>query len=234
MNETMVKYYDHCKKLSNDGHTLIELNEYSNFREILSLYEFKQCMNEKQRRKNKRNRTKHKYIELLQIKNAIQSATHVVFGTITLDDETLSKKEDTYIRKIESWLKSHFIYSILNKDFGTKTQREHYHFIGLTMEDVIYTGIKSKKGNDLYKLVNQDYKLGHEPILELVNLTNEDLDATVNYLLKLNNHSNKIGTKSRVRVLKNEKGRYIILMNALEASKGEKMAKKRRILLEQN
>lgn len=213
--------------MTSDGLSLEELNDYRNFKDIMSAYEFKCVINEKQRRKNKRNRTKKKYIELIKIRNAIKVKSTIVFGTITLDNENLSMKENTYIRKIHSWLKSHFIYSILNKDYGSTTEREHYHFIGLTTEDLEDTGIKSRKGNKLYKLVDKDYKLGHEPVLEIINLTEDDVDSTINYLLKLNNHSNKIGTKSRVRIIKNDKGKYIILMNSFEASRGEKEAKKR-------
>lgn len=221
MKETMRIYQSRCKFLIDNGCLLTELNEYRNFKDIFSLYEFKNIMNEKQNRKNKRYRTKKKYRELYQIKNIIGYSEYepkIVFGTLTLDDEHLSKKEDTYIRKINKWLKSHFIYCILNKDYGKKNEREHYHFIGLTIEDLVDTNVKSKTGRTLLKLTKQDYELGFEPTLEIID---EDIDKTVNYLLKLNNHSNKVGTKSRVRIVKSYNAKMIILINGLEDSKGE-------------
>lgn len=205
MNETMKSYQLRCKELRDDGLALDELNEYDNFKDLYSLYEWKTILKTKQNRKNKRYRTKKKYIEIIRVRNYLvrTNASYIVFGTITLDNKTLSKKENTYIRKIHSWLKSHFVYSVLNKDYGSKTEREHYHFIGLTTENLVDTGIKSKKGIELFKLENQDYTLGHEPTLEVINTTEDDIDKTINYLLKLNNHSNKVGTRGRVRVLTN-------------------------------
>ena len=184
MEDTLRQYQVQCKKLINDGLALEELNDYDNFKSVMTLYEFKKVMLEKQRRKNKRYRTKQKYIELLKIKNCMKDSSVVVFGTITLDNKHLN--------------------------------------IGLTQEDLFITNVKSCKGNMLYKLYTQDYDMGHEPVLEIIKLSEEDLDATINYLLKLNNHSNKATTKSRVRILKNDKAKYIILVNALEPSKAEK------------
>ncbi len=222
----MKLYQTHCKYLIDNGCPLTELNEYRNFKDFMTLYEFRKVILEKQRRKNKRYRTKQKYIELIKIRNEIKEKSNIVFGTITLDNKHLNQKEDTYIRNIHKWLKSHFIYAILNKDYGSKTEREHYHFIGLTTEELVDTNVKSRKGNHLHKLTNQDYKMGHEPTLEIINMSEEDVDMTTNYLLKLNNHSSKVGTKSRVRIIKNDKAKYIILINSLEKSKGEKKIEK--------
>lgn len=222
----MKLYQTHCKLLIDNGCPLSELNEYRNFKDFMTLYEFKKIILEKQRRKNKRYRTKQKYIELIKIRNEIKGKSNIVFGTITLDNKHLNQKENTYIRKIHKWLKSHFIYAILNKDYGSKTEREHYHFIGLTTEELIDTNVKSRKGNRLHKLTIQDYEMGHEPTLEIINISEEDVDMTTNYLLKLNNHSSKIGTKSRVRIIKNDKAKYVILINSLEKSKGEKNLEK--------
>lgn len=201
----MKLYQLRCKELRNDGLVLDELNQYQNFNDLFSLYEFKSILKTKQNRKNKRYRTKQKYIEIIKMRNYLikTSAAYIVFGTITLDNKTLSRKENTYIRKIHSWLKKHFVYSVLNKDYGSKTEREHYHFIGLTTENLVNIGVRSRKGIDLYKLENQDYTLGHEPTLEVIETTEDDIDKTINYLLKLNNHSNKVGTRGRVRVITN-------------------------------
>lgn len=223
MQETMREYQSRCKYLVKNGCPLIELNEYRNFKDIFSSYEFKKIMNEKQKRKNKRHRTKKKYKELylikeLLIQEKLGENAKIVFGTLTLDNEHLSKKEDTYIRKINKWLKDHFIYCILNKDYGKKNEREHYHFIGLTIEELIDTNVKSKTGRTLLKLTQQDYELGFEPTLEIID---EDIDKTVNYLLKLNNHSNKIGTRSRVRIVKSNILPFLLIKYGLKYKKGE-------------
>lgn len=208
-----------CKILKDyDGLALEELNNYRNFEELFSPEEFKNIMNLKQARKNKRYRAKEKFYQLLRIAACIKNSNKkIVFGTITLSDKYLSQKEDTYIRKIHSWLKEHFVYSILNKDFGTKTEREHYHFIGLTLEELESKNLKSKKGLEIYELKNKNYTMGFEPTLCLVNFDINDFDKTLNYLLKLNNHSNKTSTKGRIRIIKNHIADMIILTNNLQS-----------------
>ena len=187
---------------------LKELNKYSNFKDLMSEEVFKVLVNRKQNRKNKRYRTKQKYKEIFQLSLRSEDSK-IVFGTITLNDYYLSLEERTRTKLINKWLKSHFVYSILNKDFGKKTEREHYHFIGLTIQPIKQCfndqqePIKSKKGYYIYTLEKRDFRLGFEPDLCLVDLQKNDLDKTINYLLKLNNHSTKITTRNRVRIIKN-------------------------------
>ena len=228
MQETMEFYKFYCTKLLEDGYSLDELNKYDNFRTIFTESQFKKIMNEKQNRKNKRYRTRNKFLEILRIANELKDneKLNVVFGTITLDNEHLALKEDTYIRKIHKWLKKHFIIAILNKDYGSKNEREHYHFIGLTIEDIESKNILSKKGYEIFELVNKDYTMGFEPTLCIVDLNKSDIQQTINYLLKLNNHSSKIGTKSRVRVIKSTQYEYLYLAYRLGPTKAEKRLKK--------
>lgn len=224
-----MEYYKfYCSKLLEDGYSLDELNKYDNFRTIFTESQFKRIMNEKQNRKNKRYRTRNKFLEILRIANELKDNDNlnVVFGTITLDNEHLALKEDTYIRKIHKWLKKHFIIAILNKDYGSKNEREHYHFIGLTIEDIESKNILSKKGYEIFELVNKDYTMGFEPTLCIVDLNKSDIQQTINYLLKLNNHSSKIGTKSRVRVIKSTQYEYLYLAYRIGPTKAEKRLKK--------
>ena len=68
--------------------------------------------------------------------------------------------------------------------------------------------------------------MGFEPTLCLIDLEKADIQKTTNYLLKLNNHSNKKGTKSRIRVIKSTQ---YVLFNELigfEPTRAEKRAKK--------
>jgi len=228
MQEKIELYYLHCKDLKEDGLALEELNNYANFKNVFSKYEFECILKEKQNRKNKRYRTKSKFKEILTIKDLITNENKkIIFGTITLDNKHLNQKENTYIRKIHKWLKKHFIYSILNKDYGSQTEREHYHFIGLTIEEIEYTGKISKKGNKIYELVKKDYDMGFEPDLCIIDLKINDIEQTVNYLLKLNNHSNKITSRNRTRIIKNTQYDILSLEYGFEATRGEKTLKKR-------
>lgn len=195
-------YKSRCNELTKLGLALEELNLYNNFADVLSPSQFKDIMRRKQNRKNKRYRTRNKYYEMLKYQKALGKESIIVFGTCTLNNHYLGLKENTYIRLIHSWLKEHFIYAILNKDFGKNNEREHYHFIGLTTEPVITTGHKSKKGFEIYNLVIQNYKLGFEPDLLIVDYKKKDFNQTLNYLLKLNNHSSKDTTSSRVRIIR--------------------------------
>ena len=224
----MEMYQFRCRTLIDNGLAYEELENYANFKNVFSKYEFECIIREKHNRKNKRHRTKSKFIELYRIASLIENQNKkIVFGTITLDNKHLNQKEDTYIRKINKWLKNHFIYAILNKDFGSKTEREHYHFIGLTIEEIETKNSKSKKGYEIFELKNKDYEMGFEPTLCIIDLNENDIQKTVNYLLKLNNHSNKITTKNRVRIIKNKQYEYLAMLTGLEATKAEKVAKKR-------
>lgn len=199
--ELDVIYKQRCKQLYNYGLCNDEMNQYSNFQDAMSEVEFEDVIKRKNNRRNKRYRTREKYKELYQISYNFKNA-NIVFGTITLNDYYLGLEESTYIRYINNWLKKHFLYVILNKDFGKETEREHYHFIGLTTERIEKKGKKSRKGYEMFELIEKDYKLGFEPTLLKIDLKKNDLNKTTNYLLKLNNHSNKVTTRDRIRVLK--------------------------------
>jgi hypothetical protein len=68
--------------------------------------------------------------------------------------------------------------------------------------------------------------MGFEPTLCLVDLNINDIEKTIQYLLKLNNHSNKLSTKNRVRIIKSFKADITILLNNLEPKKTLNKAKK--------
>lgn len=202
-------YKNRCTALLKIGFNYSDLNNYDNFKDILSEEEFKNELRLKQNRKNKRNRTKRALIDIVRFYNCINSGTkQLIFGTCTLNDNSLKLKSETIDKKINYWLKQHFMWSIVNIDYGKKNERKHYHFIGLTTELLEDTHSKSKKGHPLYELENKNYDLGWEPSLEIIDFNKNDIDKTVNYLLKLNNHSNKSTTSSRVRIIKTEIIKY--------------------------
>lgn len=225
MNNDIIAYEEiykkRCSFLKDNGVALEELNNYSNFKDLFSIDIWKQIINRKQNRKNKRYRVKQKYKEILCLKDFLdnndEKKSKIVFGTITLNNEYLYNREErTRIKLIEKWLKQHFIYSILNKDYGEKKGREHYHFIGLTQEKVEQlfnkkgSPKKSKKGFLLYELQNKDFKLGFEPTICIVDYSKADINKTIDYLLKLNNHSTKNTTKDRVRIIKKDILKFVV------------------------
>lgn len=197
-------YKNRCTALLKLGLAYDELNKYDNFKDILSEDDFKLELRFKQNRKNKRNRTKRHLMELLRFYNGLDSNKYLVFGTCTLNDKTLGFKPETIDKKINFWIKEHFMWSLVNIDYGKKNERKHYHFIGITIEDIETTHQKSKTGYDIYELKNKTYEMGWEPSLLIVNFNKNDIDKTINYLLKLNNHSNKDTTSNRVRIIKKD------------------------------
>lgn len=202
-------YKNRCTALLKMGFDYSDLNNYDNFKDILSEEEFKNELRLKQNRKNKRNRTKRALIDIVRFYQLVNSNTkHLVFGTCTLDNKSLNFKPETIDKKINYWLKQHFMWSIVNIDYGKKNERKHYHFIGLTTELLEDKHIKSKKGHQMFELENKTYELGWEPDLLIVDFNKNDIDKTINYLLKLNNHSNKSTTSSRVRIIKTEIIKY--------------------------
>lgn len=207
-------YKSRCNNLLELEYSYEDLNNYENFKDIINENDFNKIIKIKHNRQQKRCRTKKHFKELYSLKEQMKDSK-IVFISIEPNDEVLTKKEDTYIRQIENWLKRHFPYSILNKDFGEKTGREHYHALAITSEELEQQfhedgrPKKSNSGYDMYELKRKDFSkymkvktLQFEPTINLVDFCKNDVKKTINYLLKLNNHSNKITTRSRVRIIK--------------------------------
>jgi len=206
------------------------LNDYNFFSDLMSEEEFKSIINRKKSRSNKRNRFNGIVKDILRFKMFHEGEYTLVFGTLTLKDYYLELQERTRVKLIDSYLKKHYEIVVINKDYGKETEREHYHFIGLTKEQLIDSGKKSKKGFKLYNLENDDYKLGFSPDIEIINSL--DMEKLNNYTLKLNNHSNKETAKQRIRVIKNTTYELWELQNptkrVLEIQKKRVQARKKR------
>lgn len=186
------------------------LEDYFYFKDILSEEDFIKAKRESKRRYAKRKRCNDKLkqiiIKLYDESNKNKN-TILVFGTCTFNDKELERKERTRTKKINKWLNSHFIYSLVNIDYGDKNEREHYHFVGITGEEIESKEVKGKRGKKIYELKNKDYDMGFEPSLEIIKITSEDyfLKKISNYLVKINYHSNKkSSSKRRIRFFKNE------------------------------
>ena len=211
-NELYRLYKARCSELVKDSNGLVNysiLGEYEYFKDLMSEDDFKVALRVKHNRNNKRNRTKNKLMDMIQYymyAGARGRKLYMVFGTGTIDNEYLWKREPrTRDKLLNVHLLNNYDVALVNKDYGDKTEREHYHWIGLTNNNLIpkldHNGnqLKSKKGKPLFELDTNDYKLGYNPTVESIVTT--DMDKIRNYLLKLNNHSNK-ETARRLRHIK--------------------------------
>ena len=125
-------------------------NNYKYFEDILSIEDFTKAIRLKNRKKSRRKRCHNKLenilvkYEELYFNQGIYC--NLVFGTCTFKNESMAWKEETRTKKINKWIKEHFIIALANIDYGGKTEREHHHFIGLTLEEVEQVSGKGKKG----------------------------------------------------------------------------------------
>ena len=209
--EAEVLYKQRANEILKNEKTIInyfKTEDYENFKDIMSYEDFKSARRIINRKKWRR---KNCYKKLEPIINLYEELFYkkgiycnIVFGTCTFDNKSMTWKEETRTKKVNKWIKEHFIIALANIDYGKTTEREHHHFIGLTFEELERTGKKGKKGFDMYEIKNnKNYSLGFEPNLEIVNNFNNDKKLS-NYLVKLNFHSNKKSTRNRrIRVLKN-------------------------------
>lgn len=227
MNQSTMEelYKKRCRALKDSTYKINKylyyqtLNNYDNFRDILREEEFNQITRNKKNRSAKRYRANKK---MIPIKDAINldDKRYSVFGTFTFKEEMFYKKngaattERTRTKKVNEEIKKLFDYAIANIDYGSKNEREHHHVSGilksgLELELIIdkKTGelILSKTGRPQYKILGYDEPLGFTGF-ELIELNYEDLKykKVSNYLVKINNHSNKVTSKNRrLRVFNN-------------------------------
>ncbi|MBQ4209090.1 hypothetical protein II654_01515, partial [bacterium] len=78
----------------------------------------------------------------------------------------------------------------------------------------------------LVKMKNEQF----EPTLCLVDISVNDINKTINYLLKLNNHSNKLSTRNRLRIITNTKYDLFVLASGLKTYNSRK--KREKILID--
>lgn len=198
-------YQTRCKDLLKVFENYKILNDFQYFQDILNFNDFKEIQRLKSNRHLKRNRMDHKIQELLRMRCYIPHETKLLFATFTLNNKTLELKKSTIEKKLNKFLKSVSYRAIVNEDYTPSTNRLHYHAILLSGENLIYSGHKSNKGRKMFNFASKiDFKIGFYN-LEIINI--EDIGNVKNYLLKLNNHSNKGGTGGRIRIIDNFEGK---------------------------
>ena len=128
---------------------------------------------------------------ITQIKT--HSKYKLIFGTLTFNDKTLSNtSERTRTRYVTKFLSENTYHYIANIDFGSKNNREHYHFIAMVEN----------------KINSNNWQYGASKF-QFIPFTKKDIKSTKNYLLKLNNHSYKESTKQK-RIIRDRKEDMIL------------------------
>lgn len=188
------------------------IRNYSYFSDILEFDDFKAILRTKNNRKAKRLRTFKKVQNILYAPEFTGANSNGLFGTATFDNKTLYKKNgkqlkiETLNKKINEYIKKNFKLAIVNVDFGEQNERIHYHWIGIAKDNIelISTNRKSKKYNELYNIKNDEYDFGFLPVYAKVDF--DETRTISNYLIKINNHSNKTTTKNyRIKVIGDKK-----------------------------
>lgn len=125
------------------------------------------------------------------------------FATFTFNDTFINKCDRTQRDAIKSPLKSFCIDYILNVDYGTQTERKHYHAILFLNDDLEKITTKEKHYNKKQKryidlLVNlPGYNAGFSSF-EPIGNTKEDIQRLKKYINKLSNHCTKDTTANRI------------------------------------
>lgn len=139
-----------------------------------------------------------RYCKISRIKKRllylVSHRKYIYFVTFTFDDELITKCERTKLDKIKNCLKSYSddILIMMNRDFGKKNDREHFHCI-----------VGTDKNDDLLHYVDSYYP-SRTNVKEVPRVTS-DLKKISKYINKLTNHCVK-DTTHRFRMYYNFKG----------------------------
>lgn len=210
---SMLKGLGKINDLSND---FAIFNTYDYFKDLMTYKDFRSCKNIMSNRSKKRKRCFDNYFKL-EVISKLTNAT-MVFGTITCNDNFLQLDYENQKKNLQYYLKKHFFYVIKNADYGKNTNRLHFHFIGLTFDMLIKNGKRSKTGRSMYNLVNDKWKWGFIPNYEIIPYNMSNKKRLSNYLVKLNNHSNKSSvyhTRLSIQKNKNYLSKYCIFSDCI-------------------
>lgn len=129
-----------------------------------------------------------RYMKISRIKrrlvDLIIHKDYIWFCTFTFDDYYINKSDRTKRDLIKNSLKNFDFKYILNVDYGSKTEREHYHCI-----------LATNYSFDIDKHLKEHY-----PCFSSAKLCNKSLEDTTRltkYINKLSNHCLKESTKNK-------------------------------------
>lgn len=116
---------------------------------------------------------------------------YAYFMTFTLDDKNINKCERSQRDAIKKCLSNKCDF-ILNVDYGSQTERKHYHVIAFSNE--CFIGYCKSFKNGLY-VDFEGYNNGFSSCEE-IKTSVEDIERLKKYINKLSNHTNKESTKN--------------------------------------
>lgn len=174
------------KRLKLDIEDLIDKYEYerlliSNYSEIIIYDKYKKEDIEKMCHQFSENRNKKTRRYAKKIENMIKNQ-NCIFGTLTISDEYINDKEETFRKRIQRFFKKLNCKYICNIDYGFENERKHYHFIA----NINFVP------KELWKYGFSYYE----------RITNKKEYALSDYINKMSNHATKETTKS-YRVMTN-------------------------------
>lgn len=172
------KYYLYVARRNELYISKEDIESYINYDKILKYEEFKLCQVIYKNFRQRKYKNKEKILKwIYAIKNIKMYENYkIVFGTLTFNDDDLKINKLTRRRYVQRFLKENVIEYIANIDYGKVNNREHYHFIAIIKENI---NTKNWK-----RIIN----------IKKVNI--DSIENTLNYVLKLNNHSFKDTTKN--------------------------------------
>lgn len=123
---------------------------------------------------------------------------NLYFLTFTFNDNTLKKlNRDSRRQKISRWLSKYCNIYVANVDYGSKTEREHYHaLVSLIDKNILIdSGFKDNKGHIKYDIKKEFYYNGKVGFTDGIEIYDKHYLKISHYINKLSNHAFKDTTK---------------------------------------
>lgn len=128
------------------------------------------------------------------IRYIIDNYDNLYFLTLTFNDDTLKNlNADSRRQKIRRWLSKYCNIYVANIDYGSTTEREHYHALVSFIDTNILqdSNHKDKKGHIIYNIKEEFYYNGKVGFTTAIELYNKEYIMLSHYIDKLSNHAFK-------------------------------------------
>lgn len=177
--------YITCKELSNEPiHVDFIIHSANRFFEEQPKL-LKEVEKEYFNLKSRKHRANHRIRYMLD-----KDIQNCMFFTLTFDDATLNNtSEETRRRYVFRALKECCSDYLANIDYGTKTEREHYHAVGIIKDKSYLIKAKSRRSKPIFNLSKTVYNKGLTTVEDIPNV--EDYLKLSNYINKFTNHAFK-------------------------------------------
>lgn len=171
--------------------------------------EIQECENMRKCKNEQRSKIEH-HVKFL-FERSINQESVLMFGTFTFDDDALMKKADTRKQKVRRTLSKCADDFIMNIDYGTENEREHYHAIIEfdVKRDELY---QDENGHWRDKEIDKLYGFGFYSLVPVRLDEDTSAEKLSRYLVKLVFHSVKV-TQSYVSVKKGSRYQQMKKLN---------------------